>query len=116
MASEHLYNRPQQFKVIQVRVRARVVRHKQPQHDEDGILYTERHPVYGAPGDEIGYCAGEHAGDEDAEHEAGDDDGEGGCAAVRGREVPDEREHELWGYGCDGDYEGYGCEDGEGVG
>lgn len=76
-------------------------------------MEPERHPVDGAPGGEVGYCAGEDACNENAEHQARDDDGEGGGAPVWGREVPDEREHELGRYGCDGYYEGYGGEHAE---
>lgn len=116
MFEEHFHDVEKDPEVVHSRIRGRVVGHETPEEDEDEVLQPECHPVYGAPGHEVGHGAGEDACDENAEHEARDDDGESSSATVRRCEVSDEREHELRGYGCDGGDERDCCESSEVIG
>ena len=72
-----------------------VVGHEEIEEDEDEILQRQGEPVDVAPVGGVGDDAGEEAGEEQAQHEPGGDDRDGGCAPGWGRQVADEGEHYL---------------------
>lgn len=116
VSEKHLYDVEEDAEVVHAGVCGGVVGHEEPEEDEDYVLDPQGHPIYGAPGYEVGDCAGEDAGDEHAEHEPAHDDGKG-CSSPVGRgEIADKGQHELGGDGCYRGDEGYGCKGPEIVG
>lgn len=104
------------LEAAQVRIGGGVVGHEEPQEDEDEVLQPQGEPVHVPPRGILGHGARDDACDEDAEHEAGHDDAEGRAAAVRGRQVADQGQHDLGGHGCHGRDEGDGGEGGQRLG
>ena len=83
MVPQHGDNAPKHLEVIQpAGVGGGVVRHEEPEEDEDEVLQAEAEPVNVAPIGVFGDNAGEDTGDEYAEEEAGDHDRESSGAAV----------------------------------
>ncbi len=91
----HLDDLEQDLGVARPRPQDGIVGHEAEEQDEHGELQREGHPVDGAPGRVLGDDAGEQAGQEHAEDEAGHDDGDHSGAMLRRGILDREREHEL---------------------
>lgn len=55
-----LDNGPQDFTVVDISVGGRVIRHEEPQEDDDEVLQPKREPVYIAPGRILSDYTGEY--------------------------------------------------------
>ena len=97
MLEKHRDDTPQHFEIVEaVRIGTGIVGQEKPKEDEDEVLESESEPIDVAPGGVFGYDAGEEASGQEAEKEAGDYDGEGGCTPMGRGEVTHKGEHWLF--------------------
>lgn len=117
VVGHHAGDAPEHFEVVEpLRIRRGVVRHEEPEEEQDQVLQPEGEPVDVAPARVFGHDAREHPRHQHPQHEARHDDREGSGAADGRREVAHEGEHQLGRDGRDGGDERKGGKDGEGVG
>lgn len=100
MFEVHADDTPEDFEVVEIFVCAGVIGHEFPEESPDEVLEADGEPVDCSPGGVLCYDSGEEARQEDAEHEACGDDGEGEGSAVWWGEVSYQRSHELRRDGC----------------
>ena len=76
LVEEHGKDAPEHFKVVQpAGIGGGVVGHKEPEKDQNEVLEAESKVVDRTPVSVLSDDTGEDAGDENAEEEAGDDNG-----------------------------------------
>jgi hypothetical protein len=116
LGQQHVGYAPEHGEVVEpARVLGRVVRQEGEEQREYGPLDAQANPVDVAPAGEVGDDTGQHAGDEHAEHQPGDNNRKCRGTSLCRRKIADQGQHELGRDGGDPTEEGDGGENIEGL-